>query len=323
MACQEPSVAVVMPGMTANGKACLKFCGSAKAFFSGKLSEKQRAAGVAGLTKVSRDRVKILPCKQCLGCRLERSRIWACRIIHETKFHDCSSFLTLTYDDKNLVESLDRSRIQTFFRDLRRRLDYRSLGKLKFYYVGEYGEKTGRPHYHAILFGGPFGRSQCREEEPARGGSPQWSSEHIGAVWPEGLHRISEVTFESAAYVARYALKKVTGAAARAHYGARAPEFGQPSQGVGKKWFEAWKDDTYPAGTVVFPGRGEFMAPEYYDRLLEKVDPALFARVKDERARGRKIFETIDDYLSHTERRYREGVVAGLRAKACLVRGVE
>ena len=36
-------------------------------------------------------------CGQCLGCRLDRSRMWAIRIVHEASLHDDNCFLTLTY----------------------------------------------------------------------------------------------------------------------------------------------------------------------------------------------------------------------------------
>lgn len=313
MACRKPNVMLRQPGRSESGEARWLFVGGALKFFS----DKSRS------TRVSKENVQLVKCHQCVCCRLERSADMATRLIHQKKFHEVSSFLTLTYDDKHVPSdgSLSRPRIQTFFKDLRARLDYYDLGKLKFVYVGEYGEKKDRPHYHAIVFGGPFRREDCNLEEPSRSGGAQWSSEHIASVWKDGRHRISEVTYESAAYVARYSLKKVTGDLAPSHYGGRTPEFLQVSQGLGREWFEAWKEDTYPQGTVILDDeRGEVITPRYYDRLLKKVDPVLYEKTRELRKEKLEKFESVEDYLRNSERRYREGVVKGLRAKACLKR---
>jgi len=64
------------------------------------------------------DRQISLPCGQCIGCRLERSRQWAMRCIHEAQLHQNNCFITLTYDDEHLPKdlSLDHRDFQLFFR---------------------------------------------------------------------------------------------------------------------------------------------------------------------------------------------------------------
>jgi len=322
MACEKPNVSVRVPGLSKNGKPNRLFLGSALTFFSGKESQKKVA-----------DHVSLIPCQQCAGCRLDKSKEWAVRILYEAKQHETSTFITLTYDDNHVPNSLSGPRITTFIKDLRSRLDYRvkkghlkkGLNKIKFFAIGEYGEKKKRPHYHAILFGGPFACDDpsSTSEEPSRSGGAQWSHSDISAVWPEGRHRISEVTFESAAYVARYSLKKITGASASAHYGTRAPEFLRLSKGVGKTWFDNWHEDTYPQGTVILSGRPEITAPKYYDRLLEKADPELFKETKEAREKNRKKPEPVEDYLKHAHRRNTEGRVRGLNIKNQLKREIE
>ena len=91
-----------------------------------------------------------LPCGQCIGCRLERSRQWAIRCVHEASLHERNCFITLTYRDECLPTngSLDLDAFQKFMKRLRRR-----FGEgVRFFHCGEYGENFGRPHYHAILF---------------------------------------------------------------------------------------------------------------------------------------------------------------------------
>ena len=97
-----------------------------------------------------RDMPVTVPCGQCIGCRLERSRQWAVRCIHEASLHEDNCFITLTYDDAHLPTdlSLNVSHFQKFMKRLRKR-----FGEgIRFFHCGEYGENFGRPHYHACLF---------------------------------------------------------------------------------------------------------------------------------------------------------------------------
>jgi len=167
MACEKPNVSVVVPGLSRNGKPNRKFLGAATNVFSGEQLHQ----------KVG-EHVSLIPCGQCAGCRLDKSKEWAIRILYETRNHETSTFLTLTYDEKHVPDSISGPRITTFIKDLRARLDYKQKtkqikeehAKIKFFAVGEYGEKKGRPHYHAILFGGPFGRESTgsNQTRPAR-----------------------------------------------------------------------------------------------------------------------------------------------------------
>ena len=90
-----------------------------------------------------------LPCGRCIGCRLERSRQWAMRIVAEQQCCEASSFVTLTYADAPV--SLSKRDCQLFLKRLRKR-----CGSFRYYLAGEYGEESGRPHYHACIFGLDF-----------------------------------------------------------------------------------------------------------------------------------------------------------------------
>lgn len=305
MACSSPMVAGIVPGRTANGKVRYKFLGKATNWYG--------PAPVNG---------KIQPCKQCLECRIAYSQSWAVRLMHESKSHENACFLTLTYDNENLPKnaSLNPTHLQTFWRDLRARLNYHyeeeSNTKIKYFAVGEYGDKTQRPHYHAALFGGPFsvhGDVRGRDQEgDSHSGGRQFTHDDIAQVWPYGIHRYSELTFESAAYVARYIVKKVSGTLKEVHYGDRESEFSRSSNGIGKAFAELWKEDIYPHDKVVIPGTGSFAVPQYYDRILEKVDPALFAYVKLQREREAP---TSDEWYQQLADRVRTGGFNKLRQK--------
>lgn len=155
-----------------------------------------------------------LPCGQCIGCRLDYSLHWAVRCMHEAQMHDENCFLTLTYSDEHVPSSgsLDKGALQKFWKRLRKRFPER---RIRYFACGEYGERLHRPHYHACVFGFDF---PDRELFMMREGIPLYTSEALAQCWPFGFCSIGDVTFESAAYVARYACKKITGEAASRHY---------------------------------------------------------------------------------------------------------
>jgi len=317
MPCASPQLAVPMPGKTKNGKTPYKFIG--------------KALSLHTRYQPFRPGTIILPCRQCILCRLEKSRQWATRLMHEINSHPNACFLTLTYDPNQipLDGSLNPVHLKTFFKDLRARMDYHENQKIKYFACGEYGDQKGRPHYHAALFGpipshpglDPIS-SKLIQEEPSRSGGLQFSHPDISATWPYGLHRISELNFETAAYVARYILKKISGVSAPLHYGNLHPEFVRMSKGLGKEHFNRWTTDLYPSDQCVLPGRGAFMPPPYYDRLLEKVDPSLFQKIKKARQDAQ---ETLNNskFLEFVDEQHRTGKVRTLITEETLIRSLE
>lgn len=227
-----------------------------------------------------------LPCGQCVGCRLERSRQWAVRCVHEASLHADNCFLTLTYNDASVPRSgsLDYQEFQRFMKRLRKHIQPR---KVRFFMCGEYGDERDRPHYHACVFGFDFPDKRYFKKSPS--GEPLFRSDTLERLWPVGYALIGAVTFESAAYVARYIMKKVTGDDAEAHYHGRTPEFTHMSlkPGIGRGWFEKYEGDVYPHDYVVVRGR-KMRPPRYYDQALkrkdeEQLDSVKFARVMSAR----------------------------------------
>jgi hypothetical protein len=234
-----------------------------------------------------------LPCGQCVGCRLERSRQWAVRCVHEASLYDENSFLTLTYDDEHLPSdgSLHLRDFQLFMKRLRRSI---APKRVRFYHCGEYGESLGRPHYHALLFGHGFSDGKFFSE---RGGNVVRTSAALSELWPFGFSVVGDVTFESAAYVARYVMKKVTGDRAAEHYSGRKAEYTTMSRrpGIGKAWFDRFKDDVYPLDRLVVRGR-DCRPPRFYDSLYSKLDRSSFELIKLEREKSGRRF--VEDVLS-------------------------
>lgn len=200
--------------------------------------------------------------------------------------HEHSVFVTLTYDDDHVPydSSLNYRHFQLFMKRVRKHF----ASRVRFYMCGEYGEMFSRPHFHACLFGVFFEDRQLYRQLPS--GSNLWTSKSLEKLWPYGFSSIGDVTFESAAYVARYVMKKVTGPRAESHYEAvdpvsgeifsRTPEFTRMSlkPGIGAPFFEKYKKEIYPQDEVVV--RGMLMKPpKYYDRLLASDADSYFAQL--------------------------------------------
>nr|QJB19632.1 MAG: replication initiator protein [Microvirus sp.] len=234
-----------------------------------------------------RDKPMTVPCGQCVGCRLERSRQWAVRCVHEAQLHDENCFITLTYSDDVLENgnyyipdsenfSLRVDDFQKFMKRLRKK-----IGKVRFFHCGEYGSKTERPHYHACLFGYDFPDKKFFSENH---GNILYTSKLLDEVWGLGHCFVGAVSFESAAYVARYIMKKITGDGAAAYYRGRLPEYITMSRrpGIAADWLKKYKSDVFPAAEVVVRGK-KMRPPRYYENQYQLTDPSAFAKLKIER----------------------------------------
>lgn len=283
-------------------------------------------------------------CGQCLGCRLDRSRMWAARITHEASLHDAeggNSFVTLTYrpyetatieqrknklhvpfdwnlsvplkaDDGKQIKS---SHFQAFMKRLRKEYSDR---KIKFFMCGEYGSickhginleitrcpmcKLGRPHYHACLFNISF--DDLEPYSSKADGTIRYTSQKLESIWKYGFVDVGKLEYQSAAYVARYCLKKITGVNAEDHYRYMdpcgemhevVPEFATMSNGVGKEWFEKYGSDCFPSDEMPVPGTGVIKkVPRYYQEMAEEENPEMIEMVKQRRERFR--LDNVEEY---------------------------
>lgn len=284
-----------------------------------------------------------LPCGQCTGCRLDRSKQWAVRLMCEAQLHERNSFLTLTYNDETLrarrpdgeptvpsplpeeptpgkiaypygprtearanVDSLIPRDVVLFMKKLRADLTTRKRSaKVKYYLVGEYGDKYGRPHYHIALFGEDF--SDDRKHWRTSGDYSIYRSSRLEKLWAHegrslGNTEIGELTIDSAAYIAAYVLKKMNGKKADEHYRRELPsgevlwihpEFalmsrgGRNGRGIASEWFEKYNADVYPHDHVIHDGR-KLKPPRYFDKLLEQFNPTAMEVIRlarEERAK--------------------------------------
>jgi hypothetical protein len=217
-------------------------------------------------------------CGQCIGCKLEYSRQWAIRCLHEAQLYDDNCFITLTYNSENLPK--DGSLIKHHFQDFIKRLrKHNEPKKIRYFMCGEYGEKFARPHYHACLFNHDFTDKELwRSKQSIK----LYISPTLQKLWNKGFSTIGTVNFDTAAYVARYILKKQTGDMAESHYLSRfskengllshpiQPEYTTMSRrpGIATKWFNQYKKEIYPDDFIVINGK-KMPPPKFYQYLYE------------------------------------------------------
>ncbi len=247
-----------------------------------------------------------LPCGGCIGCRLERSRQWAIRCSHEASLTpSTNAFITLTYNDANLPPSgsLNYRDFQLFNKRLRK-----EIGPFRFYMCGEYGEELGRPHYHSCVFGKDFEDKKAYKKNHQ--GDILYQSKILTDTWGKGHCLTGDVTFQSAAYCARYIMKKINGDQSEKHYERMDPETGEFFQlrpeftnmsrggttgqgGIGKQWLEKYASDIYPHDFVAFNGSSKkHRTPKYYDTQYEVAHPDEMAQIKLDR---------VDNALKHAD----------------------
>lgn len=227
------------------------------------------------------DKTITVPCGACIGCRIDRSRMWAIRCVHESKLHDWNCSLTLTYDDDHLPNDLSLRKIdvQKFIRSLRDK-GY----TFRYFAVGEYGDDSRRPHYHILMFGVDFHEDRKRHKK-SKAGHQMYTSATVTDTWGKGHCLIGSLTYASAAYAARYVMKKQTGQSEKAmqhemytRYDSITgevwqvvPEFLLMSRnpGLGSGWYDKYKKDAFPSDYLIFEGK-KHPVPRYYLSKLEK-----------------------------------------------------
>jgi hypothetical protein len=245
---------------------------------------------------------QMVPCGKCISCKLQKSAEWATRATHEAQMHIFNCFITLTYAPENLPEneSLEPLHLKNFIKKLRRRFK-----NFKYLACGEYGHnprdnRIERPHYHLCLFGIDFQDKKYFFTNNI--GQPVYRSELLEKLWDKGHSTVCEFTYETAAYTARYTLKKQTENEKYEHVNVdlktgevlepekyerimqrlgKQPELIRMSKGLGKSWYEKYSSDTEKDYIIV---RGKkHKTPRYYDKLLEEKDPEKLKKVKERR----------------------------------------
>lgn len=202
--------------------------------------------------------------------------------------HKENCFITLTYNDEKLPEygGLRKDDLQRFFKRLRHH-----VGTFRYYACGEYGDNTQRAHYHACVFGVDF-----QDKTPFRkiGDHTLYTSKTLDEIWGNGNTSIGNLTFETAAYTARYVTKKLSKGQHRFvridnETGEIIPLV-QPfavmslRPAIAHTWLHKYHGDIYNNDKDSIAMRGKRMKPaKYYDQLYDKINPEHMAMIKAKR----------------------------------------
>lgn len=251
-----------------------------------------------------------IPCGKCEACRLNKSKEWSERIMLEASQYFDNCFITLTYNDQFLPkEKLDpnthefynplvKRDVQLFMKRLRKKFPDK---KIRFFAAGEYGTVGNRPHYHIILFNFNF-----TDLKPKFYNSKTncWTfvSPTLEELWPFGISSVGKLTTNSAAYVARYSMKK-------AGYGEKEFLLMSRRPGIGYAYFEQHKNDIYMTDKLYFNFSKEKKISKpsrYFDKLLEAYDLELYEEIKEKRSGIAAIFS--ENSLAHHNTSYLENV---------------
>lgn len=271
-------------------------------------------------------RYQVIPCGHCWACDLTYSAQWATRIMCEVERSEHNYFITLTYDDENLPiaealqyddkifendgtwsGTLQEKDVRTFINSLRKYLErkYNHTG-LKYFYCGEYGTQTLRPHYHMILMNCPLDISQFYDSHVDGNFKAHWKSHELEKYWQKGMHDIAEVEWSSAAYVARYCMKKLQKKISKEEMLeiGKIPEFVRMSRrpGIGTTFYEENKEKIYANDEMIMRtvkgNVGSIKPPKVWDRRLEQENPTLYEQIKESRRKAKDRADILKKQIS-------------------------
>lgn len=254
---------------------------------------------------------QIIPCGKCIGCRLEYSRQWAIKAVHEASLYKDNWFLTITYDNehlpaagnmidpntgedkgKNPYGSLKAEDLTNFIKRLRIEFERKRNHKgIRYMACGEYGDKGQRPHYHGIFFNLPLQIDDMIFHEYNGNYEPMYRVPILEKIWGKGLVVAAEVNFNTCAYVARYVTKKIGIPTQEEYYKCLGvePEFFRMSRkpGIGRQYFEQHKDEIYEKDELTVKkyngGILKLKPPKYYDNLYDIENHEKLEKIKKKR----------------------------------------
>lgn len=212
--------------------------------------------GIEELKEKYGENLLLLPCGKCYSCAIDYSRKWASRIMLEAKNHSHNCFITLTYNESCCPERLSKRDVQLFIKRLRKEVGV----PIRYFLVGERGDESNRPHYHAIIFGYDF----PDKVELKRSGSGMiiFRSPLLEKLWTFGISSIGTVSPESSQYVSKYSLKKKVS-------GEDNDEFVLMSRrpGIGVQGYDDPSVD-WNSWKVYLQGK-KFSIPRYFEKIAE------------------------------------------------------
>lgn len=247
-----------------------------------------------------------VPCGGCPPCMKRRVDAWVFRLKQEDKVSFTARFITLTYDplhvpiSPNGFMTLDKTDFQKYMKRLRKLCP---LQRIRYYAAGEYGTKTQRPHYHAIVFNVP-------------NDNYFFDAWHIDGV-PIGTVHVGDVSGDSIAYCLKYIEKKqFMSVHARDD---RKPEFSLMSRGLGESYVtdavKGYYANNHTDNSITVEGGFKIAMPRYYvsrifgndvDVLEERRFAAHVSGLDYERKMQERYYHLYGSDSSYTYEKWRE-----------------
>ena len=233
----------------------------------------------------------------------------------ESERYDHKFFITLTYDDEHLPlfekmtytdkdgyihefendgtwnGSLQPEDVTRFIKTLRKHFERQGITDIKYFYCGEYGETTKRPHYHMILFGAPLNIYDFYDFHIDKRHKMHWKSKEIERWWGKGMIDLAEVEWSSCAYVARYCMKKIDLENDPIQYAQQGKykEFVRMSRrpGIGVRHFQEHMEEIYEHDEVIQKTvkgvTSSFKPPKAFDQRFKDLYPEWWEEIKASR----------------------------------------
>lgn len=245
--------------------------------------------------------IQQIPCGKCYACRINYAAEWASRVMLESEYYENNYWVTLTYNESHVPINTDTGHnsllpkdVTLFIKRLRKYMsDRKRIGSCRYFYCGEYGGITYRPHYHLILLDCPLNTNDFYGAFI----DPHWFKEHwhsreIDQLWSEvlpglpnkkenktnmGMSEVTPLEWSNAAYTARYCMKKIFEENMLYDQWEVNKEFVNMSNGIGKIYYEDHKDEIWRTDSIVMKtvkgNIGNARPPKYFLDQLKKEDP--------------------------------------------------
>lgn len=273
--------------------------------------------GSLGTITVPYQNLMKVPCGKCIGCKFDYTKQWSDRMIMELADNDGKGiFVTLTYNNDHVPFAVDENGLpvsfslqkrdfQLFMKRLRKRFPDKSI---RFFACGEYGGHTLRPHYHAIIYGLTLsdfpdlyvhGMNELNQL--------YFVSSLFTNIWSNGFTLLSDVSYKTCAYVARYNVKKAYGDNIKPNDLAE-DSFVLMSRrpGIASRFYDSNPDffDTMSAYFADSNGSVRVSCPSYFLHKLSIDNPEKYVNILRERrqlSKDRELLRLARSDLSYPE----------------------
>lgn len=231
----------------------------------------------------------ICPCGKCSACLEQKRLSYNIRAYYE--YQECKAhggftlYVTFTYNENNVptfevngetIRCFSKQHVQTFLESLRKRLQRKYEVDLRYLWCSEYGGKTHRPHYHALLFiSGKASQPKVRKwiNELWKYGYIKFGDNYGVVNRPEGIQYCCKYVTKDSDFFEEHdtILKELMQFDDFAEYRRQFFPFHLQSIGLGISLLRQLTPEQIMEGRIPFPtkdGVKMFSLPLYYSRKL-------------------------------------------------------